>query len=132
MRTAATTPRPDRDRGNGTLTAAILAPAVLALVFTIIQAGLWGNARTVATAAAQVGALAARGTDVAGSAEAAARAYLAQTSGGMSDVTVTAARGTEVSVTVTGRAPSLVPGLNLEATGTAQAPVDRITTAAGS
>lgn len=119
----------DPERGDGPVSAAVIAPVFLAVVLLAVQAGLWGHARTVASAAAQVGALSARGVQASASADTAARAYLAQTSGGLSEVTVTATRGDQVSVTVTGTAPTLVPGVRLTVDATSSVPVDRLTTA---
>lgn len=127
--TAAAARRHDPERGDGPVSAAVIAPVFLAVLFLAIQAGLWGHARTVASAAAQVGAVSARGLNATTEAGAAARAYLAQTGGGLSDVTVTAARADQVTVTVTGTAPTLVPGVTLRVDATSTAPVDRLTTA---
>lgn len=64
----------DPERGDGPVSAAIIAPVFLAVVLLAVQAGLWGHARTVASAAAQVGALSARGVQASASADTAARA----------------------------------------------------------
>lgn len=127
--TAAAARRRDPERGDGPVSAAVIAPVFLAVIFLAVQAGLWGHARTVASAAAQVGAVSARGMNATAEAGAAARAYLAQTSGGLSDVTVTAARSDQVTVTVTGTAPTLVPGVRLRVDATSSVPVERLTTA---
>ena len=121
--------RHDPERGDGPVSAAVIAPAFLALLFLVIQAGLWGHARTVASAAAQVGALSARGLNTSADAGAAARDYLAQTSGGLTDVTVTTTRGDQVTVTVTGTAPTLVPGVHLTVNEISSVPADRLTPA---
>ncbi|MFZ0322657.1 MAG: TadE family protein, partial [Actinomycetes bacterium] len=58
-------PRPgsSRDRGSASLEVAILGPALLLLIFSIVQAGLWFYARSLALAAAQEGVTAARSYD---------------------------------------------------------------------
>ena len=49
------------DRGSSTLEIAILGPALLLLIFGVVQAALWFYARNLALAAVQEGADAARG-----------------------------------------------------------------------
>ncbi len=64
---------PGLDRGTAPVEFAIVASAVLALTFLVIQVGLVLYARTIALAAASQGANAARGygaTDAAGHARA--------------------------------------------------------------
>lgn len=118
----------DRDRGDGPVSAAVLAPALLTIVFLMIQVGLWGTARVTASNAAQVGALSARGTQAQQSADTAARTYLGEIGGGgLNSVQVSATTGQQVTVTVQATAPSLLPLLTLPVTGTATAPLDRIT-----
>lgn len=119
----------DRERGDGPVSAALLAPTILMVVFLVIQAGLWGHARNVAIAAAQVGALSARGASAQTSAEAAVRGYLGEVGAGLRGVEVSASQGSRIQVTVQAISPSLVPGVQLPVTGTASAPADRLTSA---
>lgn len=102
------------ERGSMSLELVILMPVLLLALFTIIQAGLWINAREVALHAAAEGSAAAsaeNATDEAG--YAAATAYVAQV-GALSGTAVAVDRSaTQVTVTVSGQAPSIVPGLPL-------------------
>lgn len=108
----------------------MLFPAVLLLVFGLVQGALWYHARDVATAAAAEGAAAGRaeaGTAAAGEQQAAA--FLARTGDSVLDARVVATRdAARVQVTVSGRSISLLPGLpgpavNQSVTG----PVERFT-----
>ena len=102
------------ERGSMTVELVILMPALLLALFIIIQTGLWIHAREVALHAAAEGSAAASAesaTDEAG--YAAATAYVAQV-GALSGTTVDVDRSTTVvTVTVTGQAPSVIPGLPL-------------------
>lgn len=92
----------------------ILMPALLLALFLIVQVGLWVNAREVALHAADEGAAAASvegGDDDLGAA--AAYQYLEQV-GALTQTTVAVDRtATTVTVTVTGQAPSILPGVTL-------------------
>lgn len=103
-------------------------PALFTLMFAGVQAGLWYQARTVAYAAAQEGARAAAAEDGTGPiGRAAAQDYLADVGAELTDTGVTAARTpTQVEVTVSVRAQSLVPRWNPELTQTARLPVERL------
>ena len=102
------------ERGSMSVELVILMPALLLTIFVIIQAGLWVNAREVALHAAAEGSAAAtveNGGDELGSS--AALAYVEQV-GALTGTTVIVDRtATDVTVTVTGQAPSIVPGLDL-------------------
>lgn len=102
------------ERGSMSVELVILMPVLLLALFTIIQVGLWVNAREVALHAAAEGSAAAsaeNATDEVG--YAAATAFVAQV-GSLSGTTVTVDRSaTQVTVTVSGQAPSVVPGLTL-------------------
>lgn len=109
---------------------AILAPALLVLVFTIVQAGLWFHARNLAQAAAQEGATAAASytsTPTAGIAR--ARAFISEQAGDSLTATTVTTAGTTatlVRVEVTGRALSILPGVSgMTVTQTAFVPVER-------
>jgi len=105
-------------------------PVVLFLIFGIIQGALWFHARHVALGAAQEGArvVAAEGG---GDGEARAVEFIANLTGGtlIRNVIVReSATAQTATVTVNGRAPSLIPGVDgLPVTQTATAPVERFT-----
>ena len=129
-------PRPRHLRGDGgsaSLEIAILAPALLLLVFAIVQGGLWFYARNLALAAAQEGATAGSAYHAphdAGTAR--ARAFLTeQAADSLTSTTVTSTGSTNtlVRIQVTGRSLSVLPGLpGLVVTQSAEAPVERFTT----
>ncbi|MDX3075883.1 pilus assembly protein [Streptomyces sp. MI02-7b] len=94
---------------------AIVFPFVILLTLAVVQAGMWFHARNIALAAAREGVTAAR-TYQSADADGAARAReVLDRIGGDSlrDPAVsTAGSGAEsVRVTVTGTAPSLLPGI---------------------
>jgi Flp pilus assembly protein TadG len=106
----------------------IIFPVAMLLILLLLQAALWFLGRSVATAAAQDGARAA--ALVGGSpatATQAARRDLAQLAGPMLGSTaVRAAEGAgRATVTVTGRAQSIIPGFSLAVTATATQPLER-------
>lgn len=110
----------------------IVAPMVLALIFGIVQGGLFFHARTVALAAAQEGVRAASGLDAtAADGAVAAREFLAKAGGPstLSDAAVQPQRSTtQASVTVSGFAPSVLPGwTGPRIVQTSQMPVERWT-----
>ena len=111
---------------------AILAPALLLLVFSIVQGGLWFHARNLAQAAAQEGAAAgAAYNSTTGAAVARARSFLTDHAGdSLTGTSVTAAGTTTafVRIEVTGRALSVLPGVpGLTVTQDALVPVERFT-----
>jgi Flp pilus assembly protein TadG len=98
-----------------TLEIAVLAPVLLLLVFSVVQAGLWAYARSLALAAAQEGA-AAGAAYGAGAQDGVRRArqFATATAGdSLRDVDVGSAgsTATTVAVEVTGRSLSVLPGL---------------------
>jgi hypothetical protein len=105
---------------------AILFPAVLFWLMLIVQYGLWWHGKEVADAAAAEAAAAARlptGTEADGTA--AAESFLAE-AGNLTDVVIAVDRGpTTVEVTVTGRAPQLVPGFDWTVTARSAVPVEQ-------
>ncbi|MDP3893633.1 TadE family protein [Nocardioides sp.] len=114
----------------------VLFPAVLLLIFGIIQAGLVYHARNVALAAAQEGVRAARaenGTAAAGAA--AANSFVEQAGGQdvLRGLTITPQRTpTRAVVRVRGRSLSVLPGVpGIPVTQVARAPVERVTTSGG-
>ena len=121
-----------RDDGSASLEIAILGPALLLLVFAVVQAGLWFYARSLALAAAQEGVAAARAYEASGDAGVArARSFLDRAAGdSLQAATVSRAGSTEttVRVEVRGRALSVLPGVpGLPVSQAAQAPVERFT-----
>lgn len=101
------------ERGSATLEIAILGPALLLLVFAIVQASMWFYARSLAMAAAQEGASAGRAylADP-GAASREAQAWLDRNAGdSLTSASVsTAASSQSLRVEVSGRALAVVPG----------------------
>ena len=120
-------------RGWASLELAIVFPAVLALIFLIVQAGIYFHSRTLAMTAAQEGLRAASTLDGrADQGSTRARDFLTRTADGwITARTVTADRSTTTAtVTVTGRSISLLPflpGLPIRqhATGPVERPTHR-------
>lgn len=120
------------DHGSATLEITVLMPAVFMVVFGIVQGALFFHARHVALAAASEGlaatvahgALVSHGT-------AATREFLDAAGGdgvlASPDIVVRRTE-TEAEVTVSGQAPSLVPGVGgWSVSQTASGPVERFT-----
>ncbi|MFD8078224.1 TadE family protein [Streptomyces sp. NPDC059718] len=103
------------DRGEASIQMAIVFPFVILLTLAVVQAGMWFHARNIALAAAREGVTAARtyqATDADGAAR--AREVLSRIAGDSlrAPTVTTVGSGTEsVRVTVTGTAPSLLPGI---------------------
>ncbi|GAB7190330.1 hypothetical protein NUM3379_10360 [Kineococcus sp. NUM-3379] len=130
-----------REEGSAALELAFVAPALLLLVFTTIQVGLWYSGRSVALQAAREGVSQLRlaGTE----AQAAAlepfvteRVLRFSQTVGRESLLAPAATvrwfvvpedggNARVEVVVTGRVVSLVPGLDLRTTQRAQGEVER-------
>lgn len=121
-----------RERGSVTLEVAILGPALLLVVFTAVQVGLWAYARSLALAAAQEGARAGAAHGASRSdGVARARAFVADTAGdSLSDVRVGSegSGATSVRIEVRGRSLSVLPGLpGIAVSQSAQLPRERFT-----
>lgn len=118
---------PDR-RQHGVAEAAILYPFLLLLTFTGLQLGFYFHAAQVAQAAATVAFNGAHGLNATPTdGHAAADAFLATRGGELlhasTDIQHT---GTELTVTVTGQAPGIIPGwVWLDVRGTYTGPVER-------
>lgn len=102
------------DRGSATLEIAVLGPALLLIIFTVVQVGLWAYARNLALAVAQEGARAGAAHG-AGPRDAAARAraFAGTLGDSLRDVELDTS-GTDartVRVEVRGRALSVLPGV---------------------
>lgn len=114
------------ERGLATSTAwAILVPLLLTLILGLVQTGAWLHARMAAASAAQTASerLAALTADESGARGAADRIA---TQAGLTGITIQISRSsTEVSVTVTGSAPLLIPG-DVQVSATATHPLERV------
>jgi hypothetical protein len=120
--------RERRDRGSATIEALIATVLVAALISFIFQMCVWAHAHHMAAAAAQVALATGRAEDgTAASASGTGAESLGRNAGGsLTDAQITvAADGETVTVTVTGEAASLIPGLDLPVEATAQGPVER-------
>jgi Flp pilus assembly protein TadG len=129
-------PRRGRECGSATLELAVLGSALLLLVFTAVQVGLWFHARSLALAAAQQGASA--GSSYHANPQAGvvrAHAFLTKAAQDtLQAVTVSPAGTTPtvVRIEVTGRALSVLPGIpGLPVRQAAEAPVERFTVETG-
>lgn len=121
--------RHSNDRGSSPVELAIVASAMLLLAFLVVQAGLTYWAHSIALGAATQGVTVERGYRVApGSGGDHAREFLGAAGTGLTHQQVTVSRsGTEVSVTVTGRAISVLPGLTFQVSRTAHGSIERAT-----
>src|SRR5262245_61573955 len=92
------------DRGSASIGFAITAAAVIAIMFTAIQAATWFWARSIALAAAQEAANAQRAYNAApGAGQARANAFIASTGDGLTATTITVTSdGQQVQATVAG------------------------------
>jgi Flp pilus assembly protein TadG len=129
MRPAGCRGRRGSDAGALTLSYVIIVPVFLLAVMVIAQASLWFLARQAALAAARQGADAARVSGaVPGAgpsaalafARSAASGYLLSPSANGADSTAAT-----VEIQVSGRVPTIVPGLVVTVTEAAQAPVEK-------
>jgi Flp pilus assembly protein TadG len=121
------------DRGSSAVELVLLAPMLLALIWLVIQYALYYQGRQVALAAAQIGARVARQDadtvpDWQAIAEHAAQSYYAGLGTRVLGGTVTAvaapAGASQVKVTVTGQAASIMFGLTLTIHETAGGPIE--------
>ena len=109
----------------------ILMPLLFSLMFLGLQAALYYHARSVAVAAAQEGARTAGAESGSAAAGIAAAQSFVTASGGpdvLAAASVTGHRSpSQATVTVTGRALSVVPGWAPAVRQSATVPVERIT-----
>ena len=116
------------DDGALTLSYVVVLPVVFMFFMVVIQASFWFLAREAALAAARQGADAARTLDASLTAGPAAALAFARQSGSGYLLDPKASTGgssaSTISVTVSGRVPSFVPGLVVRVSETAQAPVE--------
>ena len=118
------------DRGSATLEIAVLGPALLLLVFTMVQVGLWYYARSLAIAAAQEGVAAGRAYG-AGIDSGVERAFLDRSAHDSlldSSVSTTGSTAARIRIEVEGRSQSVLPGIpGITVRQSAEAPVERYT-----
>lgn len=120
------------ERGAATTELVMATPALLFMIMLLVQVGLWFHAQHVAQAAAQEGVRAARVEDgVVADGAARANQFLdALGSEIIEGRTVRVTRGSDVAtVTVTGFAVNVVPGLRFGISEAAEAPVERFRSA---
>lgn len=101
-----------RERGSAPVEFVLIIPVVLLIFFGIIQGSLWYQAQNVAHAAAAAAYNDARVSNgSAGSGQAAGSQVIANHGGSLNGASVSVSRtANQVSVTVTGSAPTIVPG----------------------
>lgn len=117
-------------RGEAVTETVIVVPALLLLIMTVIQFGLWYHAQHVVQAAAQEGARAARAegaTSEEGHAQ--AMTFIARVGGQSVKAAEVASERSEdmVTVRVNGEAPAVVPGLRLGVRAVAVSPIEEFT-----
>jgi Flp pilus assembly protein TadG len=121
-----------RERGSVTLEISILAPALLLLVFSIVQVSLWSYARSLALGAAQEGVAAGRSYGgVPESGVRRANEFLTSGAGDSLHETEVRARitGSVLTVEVSGRSLSVLPGVaGLPVRQSADGPLEIFTT----
>ncbi|SBT40474.1 TadE family protein [Micromonospora narathiwatensis] len=118
-----------RDRGSSPVEFAIIALPMLLLTFAVVQTGLVFFAQSIALAAATQGVNGARGyQSTAAAGESRALNFLSTAGAGLENRQVVVTRtATEVRVTVTGRAITVLPGFNWTISRSAHGPVERPT-----
>ena len=117
------------DDGALTLSYVVVLPFVLLFIMAVIQASFWFLAREAALAAAREGADAARALDAQRSAgRVAALAFARHAGSGYlldPEASTAGSSPSTVSLTVTGKVPSFVPGITVRVSETVQAPVEK-------
>lgn len=113
-----------------TLSYVIIVPVFMAAIMVIAQAAVWYLARSAALAAARQGVDAARvpNSSVAAGVRAARSFALSSAPGFLLDPKASGYGQDTIVITVTGKVPSLVPGLPINVSQVAQAPRERFTT----
>jgi len=121
-------PRIRGDRGDATTEMVLTVPALMLVVFIIIQFGIWYHVNNVAEAAAQEGVRAARvmdGTAIAGQATAAAF-MVRNAPGAVTGTVVSATRNVNTAqVDIDATLAAIIPGIRLPVHATAVSPVER-------
>ena len=121
-------PRLCGDHGSASTELVIAMPALLLLVLASVHVGLWFHARHIVAAATEEGARTARhqgSTDAAGADT--ANEFLDQLGPNVVlDRHVTVSRtATTVTVTITGHAPAVIPGLFLDVDASTTSPIEQ-------
>jgi Flp pilus assembly protein TadG len=118
------------DRGSGPVEFAVLAFPLLLLTFMVVQAAFVFYARSTALAAATQGANAARAYNAPlASGSAKANDFLTRIGPGLKNPSVTLrSTGTQVTVTVSGEAQTILPFVRFPVTQSATGPIERFTT----
>lgn len=119
-----------RDRGSSPVEFAVIALPMILLTFAVVQTGLIFFAQSIALGAATQGASAGRGYQSSAAAgETRAANFLSAAGVGLDNQRVVVTRtATEVRVTVTGQAVTVLPGLRWTISKSAHGPVERPTT----
>lgn len=121
---------PSNERGNAGVQAAMIFPVILAVIFTIIQGALVYHAGNIADASAGAACNEARlyeSTNADGYAAGYETAHQSGSSLHNTQISITRT-GDDVTATVTGNAPSLIPGLPLHVSRTVTGPIEEWTT----
>jgi Flp pilus assembly protein TadG len=116
-----------RDRGAGVVEFVIIALPLLVVTFMVVQAALVYYARSTALAAATQGANAARAHNAPSDAgQSRVNNFLNQAGGGLRNHQFSLSRtDTDMTVTVTGNAVSVIPGFDFAVSQSASGPIER-------
>lgn len=114
------------DEGSATVELVLATPALMLMLLIVVQAGLWGIATYTAHAAAGEAVTVLRAADgTAIDAASVATEAVGDLGGGLNGLDVNAVRDIDsATVTVSGTAVELIPGLTLPVTATQTAPVE--------
>jgi hypothetical protein len=121
-------PDPGSDRGSASVAIAIVFPAVALLFLALAQAVMLAAAHQVAAASAEEGLRIARAHDHTLEQGRNAAIAFARHEPVLTGPAVTVSGTVTITVTVRGRAPSLLPGVHLSTSGTAAGARERFTT----
>lgn len=115
------------DSGSASTELVIVMPLLLLLVLVSVHVGLWFHARHLVNAAAQEGARAARASGATDS-DGYDRAQQILGDLGSNSVTspaiVVTRAGSSVTVSVTGQAPPVIPGLAMSVSASSTSPIE--------
>ncbi|GAB2841485.1 hypothetical protein GCM10027176_51670 [Actinoallomurus bryophytorum] len=121
-------PRRGKDRGSASIAIAIVFPAIAVLFLALAQAVMLAAAHQVAVSSAEEGLRVARAHNHTLAQGRSAAITFAHHEPVLLSPTVTASGPLTITVTVRGRAPSLLPGVHLSTAGTVAGPRERFTT----
>ena len=115
------------ERGSQTVEALIVLPVLFGVFFVIVQGAVWLHAGNIAQAAASSAYNSARLYDAVAADGVAAGTVSAQQTGTVLDAAVVEVDRTmtTVTVTVTGNAPTLIPGWDTHVERSVSGPVER-------